>query len=41
MANIFVQNIINKIESDFGKLKKVGNGNSLYEVSSISSLIYL
>jgi len=40
MANIFVQNIINKIESDFGKLKKVGNGNSLYEVSSISSLIY-
>jgi hypothetical protein len=40
MANIFVQSIINKIESDFGKLKKIGNGNSLYEISSINTLIY-
>jgi hypothetical protein len=40
MANIFVQNIINKIETKFGKLKKVGDSNSLYEISSISTLIY-
>jgi hypothetical protein len=40
MANIFVQNIISKIEKDFGKLKKVGNGNSLYEISSINTFIY-
>jgi hypothetical protein len=40
MANIFVQNIITKIENDFKKKKKIGNGNSLYEISSISTLIY-
>jgi len=40
MANQFVQNIINKIQSDFGKLKKVGNGNSLFEISSNGVLIY-
>ena len=40
MANLFVQNIYNKIEADFGKLKKVGNGNSLFEISSNGVLIY-
>lgn len=40
MANIFVQYIYNKIETDFGKLKKVGNGNSLFEISSNGALIY-
>ena len=40
MANILVQNIINKLEHDFGKLKKVGKGNSLFEISSIDALIY-
>jgi len=40
MANVFVQNIIKKIEEDFGKLIKVGNSNSLFEISSISTLIY-
>ena len=40
MANIFVQNILKKIEDDFGKLKKVGNGNSLFEITSNGALIY-
>jgi hypothetical protein len=40
MANIFVQNIIEKIKTDFGSLKRVGDGNSLFEVSSINTLIY-
>jgi hypothetical protein len=40
MANFFVKNIINKIETDFGKLKKVGNGNSLYEITIINTLVY-
>lgn len=40
MANPFVQNIIEKIKLDFGSLKKIGNGNSLYEISSIGTLIY-
>ena len=40
MANIFVQSIIEKIKSDFGSLKKIGDGNSLYEISSNGVLIY-
>lgn len=40
MANLFVQNIFNKIENNFGKLKKIGNGNSLFEISSNGALIY-
>ena len=40
MANPFVKNIYNIIESDFGKLKKIGNGNSLFEISSNGALIY-
>ena len=39
MANIFVQNIINKLEHDFGKLKKVGNGNSLFEIEIFGKFI--
>lgn len=40
MANLFVQNIFNRLETDFGKLKKVGNGNSLFEITSNGALIY-
>lgn len=40
MANLFVQNIIEKIKKDFGSLKKIGDGNSLYEISSNGALIY-
>ncbi len=40
MANQFVQNIIEKIKADFGSLKKIGDGNSLFEVSSNGALIY-
>ena len=40
MANPFVKNIYNIIESDFGKLKKIGNGNSLFEILSNGALIY-
>ena len=38
--NSFHYDIYNKIEIDFGKLKKVGNGNSLFEISSNGVLIY-
>ncbi len=40
MPNIFVQNILDKIKTDFGSLKKIGDGNSLYEISSNGALIY-
>lgn len=40
MSNQYVQSIVSKIESDFGKLKKVGNSNSLFEISSNGALIY-
>src|SRR3989338_914335 len=40
MANLFVQNIIEKIKTDFGLLKRIGDGNSLYEISSNGALIY-
>jgi hypothetical protein len=40
MANKFVQNIIDKIKADFGQLEKIGNGNSLFEISSNGVLIY-
>lgn len=40
MANIYVQNIIEKIKTDFGSLKRIGTGKSLYEISSIDTLIY-
>lgn len=40
MSNIFVQNIINKINNDFGNLIKIGNGNSLFQISSNEAIIY-
>ena len=40
MPNIFVQNILDKIKTDFGSLKKIGDGNSLYEISCNGALIY-
>lgn len=40
MANLYVQNIIDKIKIELGSLKRVGNGNSLYEISSNGTLIY-
>jgi hypothetical protein len=40
MANQFVQHIRNKIQSDFGKLKKIGDGDSLFEISSNGVIIY-
>jgi hypothetical protein len=40
MANLFVRNIMNQIIAELGSLKKVGNGNSLFEVSSNGVLIY-
>jgi hypothetical protein len=40
MANTYVQHIIDKIKSDFGQLKKVGDGNSLFEISTNGVLIY-
>jgi hypothetical protein len=40
MANSFVQNIIDKVRTEFGSRKKIGDGNSLYEISSNGALIY-
>jgi len=40
MANIYVQDIIKRIEADFGMLKRIGTGNSLYLIESIDTLIY-
>jgi len=40
MANVFLQDIIEKIKTDFGSLKKIGDGHSLYEISSIDTVIY-
>jgi hypothetical protein len=40
MPNNFVQNIIDKINLDFGQMKKIGDGNSLYEISSNGVIIY-
>ncbi|MDR2651052.1 MAG: hypothetical protein LBC68_01880 [Prevotellaceae bacterium] len=40
MATPYVRHIIDRIQSDFGKLKKIGDGNSLFEISSNGVLIY-
>ncbi len=40
MPNIFTDNIIQQIKSDFGILKKIGNSNSLFEISSNEAIIY-
>ena len=40
MPNNFVQDIIGKIKADFGNLRKLGDGNSLYEIPSTGVLIY-
>ncbi len=40
MPNNFVQDIVGKIKTDFGNLRKLGDGNSLYEIPSTGVLIY-
>ncbi len=40
MPNIFIQDIVEKIKEDFGNLRKIGTGNSLYEIPSTGVLIY-
>jgi len=40
MPNSFVQNIIDKINLDFGQMTKIGDGKSLYEISSNKVVIY-
>jgi hypothetical protein len=40
MANIFVQKVIEDIKANYGSLKKIGDGNSLFEISSNGVLIY-
>jgi hypothetical protein len=40
MPNIFVQDTIGKIKKDFGSLRKIGDGDSLYEIPSTGVLIY-
>jgi hypothetical protein len=40
MPNDSVQNVIDKIVPYFGKMKKIGDGNSLYEISSNGVIIY-
>lgn len=40
MPNNFVQELLEKIKADFGNLRKIGDGNSLYEIPSTGVLIY-
>ena len=40
MPNIYVNEVIDKIQKDFGKLRRLGNGNSLFEIISNDVIIY-
>jgi len=40
MANEFYQNIIKKIETKFGKIKRIGLGYTLYHIPAIDIIIY-
>ncbi len=41
MGSPHYQNIIDKIKNDFGEIKRVGDGYTLYFISSIDAFIYL
>ncbi len=40
MPNIYVNDLLAKIQQDFGKVRKLGNGNSLYQIISNEVIIY-
>lgn len=40
MPNKFVQSILENLSDEYGTLKKIGDGNSLFEISSNNALVY-
>jgi len=40
MANIYYQNILQKVEAKFGKTKRIGSGYTLYYVPSVDIILY-
>ncbi|CAN5705051.1 hypothetical protein BH24ACI2_BH24ACI2_10250 [soil metagenome] len=40
MPNLYVNDLLAKIQQDFGKVRKLGNGNSLYQIISNEVIIY-